>query len=108
MTAASDGFPLTPTATYEGSLAAINLINGNTVRTNYKGLPSVVFTIPSLASVGMQEKEAQARGLKFRTRYKNTSSWISTRRVGETHSGFILIEDQTNRILGAHILGPQG
>ena len=104
--AASDGFPLTPTATYEGSLAAINLINGNTVRTNYKGLPSVVFTIPSLASVGMQEKEAQARGLKFRTRYKNTSSWISTRRVGETHSGFILIEDQTNRILGAHILGP--
>ena len=57
--AASDGFPLTPTATYEGSLAATNLINGNTVRTNYKGLPSVVFTIPSLASVGMQEKEAQ-------------------------------------------------
>jgi glutathione reductase (NADPH) len=105
--AASDGFPLTPTATYEGSLAATNLINGNTVRTNYKGLPSVVFTIPSLASVGMQEKEAQARGLKFRTRYKNTSSWISTRRVGETHSGFkVLIEDQTNRILGAHILGP--
>jgi glutathione reductase (NADPH) len=105
--AASDGLPLTPTATYEGSLAATNLINGNTVRTNYKGLPSVVFTIPSLASVGMQEKEAQACGLKFRTRYKNTASWISSRRVGETHSGFkVLIEDQTNRILGAHILGP--
>ena len=103
----SDGFPLTPTATYEGSLAATNLINGNTVRTNYKGLPSVVFTIPSLASVGMQEKEAQACGLKFRTRYKNTANWISSRRVGETHSGFkVLIEDQTNRILGAHILGP--
>jgi glutathione reductase (NADPH) len=105
--AASDGLPLTPTATYEGSLAATNLVNGNTVRTNYKGLPSVVFTIPSLASVGMQEKEAQDTGLKFRTRYKNTSSWISTRRVGEIHSGFkVLIEDQTNRILGAHILGP--
>jgi glutathione reductase (NADPH) len=105
--AATEGFPLTPTATYEGSLAATNLINGNTVRTNYKGLPSVVFTIPSLACVGMQEKEAKARGLKFRTKYKNTASWISTRRVGETHSGFkVLIEDQTNRILGAHILGP--
>ena len=105
--AASGGSPLTPTATYEGSLAATNLINGNTVRTNYKGLPSVVFTIPSLASVGMQEKEAQASGLKFRTRYKNTASWISSRRVGETHSGFkVLIQDQTNRILGAHILGP--
>jgi glutathione reductase (NADPH) len=106
--AASDGLPLTPTATYEGSLAATNLINGNTVKTNYKGLPSVVFTIPSLASVGMQENEAQERGLKFRTKYKNTASWISSRRTGETHSGFkVLIEDQTNRILGAHILGPQ-
>ena len=105
--AASDGFPLTPTATYEGSLVATNLINGNTVRTNYNGLPSVVFTIPSLASVGIQEKEAQEFGLKFRTRYKNTANWISSRRVGETHSGFkVLIEDQTNRILGAHILGP--
>jgi glutathione reductase (NADPH) len=105
--AASDGFPLTPTAMYEGSLAATNLINGNTVRTNYKGLPSVVFTIPSLASVGMQEKEAQASGLRFRTRYQNTANWISSKRVGETHSGFkVLIEDQTNRILGAHILGP--
>ena len=70
-------------------------------------MPSVVFTIPSLASVGMLEKEAQECGLKFRTRYKNTASWISSRRVGETHSGFkVLIEDQTNRILGAHILGP--
>jgi glutathione reductase (NADPH) len=103
----SKGFPLTPTATYEGSVAATNLINGNTVRTNYKGLPSVVFTIPSLASVGLQEKEAQAYSLKFKTNYKNTASWISSRRVGETHSGFkVLIEDKTDRILGAHILGP--
>lgn len=103
--AASNGFPLTPTAEYEGNLAATNLINGNTIKANYKGLPSVVFKIPQLAYVGMQENEARELGLKFRIKYENTSSWASSRRVGETHSGFkVLIEDNTDRILGAHLL----
>ena len=105
--AASGGLPLTPVATYEGNLVATNLIKGNVFKSNYSGLPSVVFTIPPLASVGMQEKEAKEAGFKFRTKYENTASWTSSRRVGETCSGFkILIEHDSNRILGAHILGP--
>lgn len=63
---------LTPTATYEGNVAATNLINGNTIRVNYKGLPSVVFTIPPLASVGMQENEALEHGLKFRIKFEES------------------------------------
>jgi glutathione reductase (NADPH) len=99
--------PLTPVASYEGSLVATNLIKGNTIKSNYSGLPSVVFTIPPLASVGMQEKEAKESGLTFRTKYENTASWASSRRVGETCAGFkVLIEEDSNRILGAHILGP--
>jgi glutathione reductase (NADPH) len=105
--AASGGLPLTPVATYEGSLVATNLIKGNVLKSNYSGLPSVVFTIPPLASVGMQEKEAKEAGFRFRIKYENTSSWASSRRVGETCSGFkVLIEQDSNRILGAHILGP--
>jgi glutathione reductase (NADPH) len=105
--AASGGLPLTPVATYEGSLVATNLIKGNVLKSNYSGLPSVVFTIPPLASVGVQEKEAKEAGFKFRIRYENTASWASSRRVGETCSGFkILIEQDSDRILGAHILGP--
>jgi glutathione reductase (NADPH) len=105
--AASGGLPLTPVATYEGSLVATNLIKGNVLKSNYNGLPSVVFTIPPLASVGMQEKEAKEAGFRFRTKYENTASWASSRRVGETCSGFkVLIEQDSNRILGAHILGP--
>ena len=35
-----------------------------------------------------------------------TSTWYSSRRVGETHSGYkVLVEEGTDRILGAHILG---
>jgi glutathione reductase (NADPH) len=105
--AASGGLPLTPVATYEGRLVATNLIKGNVLKSNYSGLPSVVFTIPPLASVGMQEKEAKEAGFRFRTKYENTASWASSRRVGESCSGFkVLIEEDSNRILGAHILGP--
>ena len=105
--AASGGLPLTPVATYEGRLVATNLIKGNVLKSNYSGLPSVAFTIPPLTSVGMQEKEAKEAGFRFRTKYENTASWASSRRVGESCSGFkVLIEEDSNRILGAHILGP--
>ena len=36
-----------------------------------------------------------------------TSNWYSSKRVGETHSGFkILIENESDKILGAHLFGP--
>ena len=77
-------------------MAATNTIKGNTVRVSCKGLPSVVFTIPSLASVGMQENEALELGLKFRIKFEKTANWASSKRVGETDSGFkVLIEDDT-------------
>lgn len=70
-------------------------------------MPSVAFTLPSLAGVGLLETEARQQGLRFRVRTERTSSWYSPRRVGEDHSGFkVLIEENTERILGAHLLGP--
>ena len=103
----SGGFPLTPVASYEGGIVADNMLKGNIIKPNYLGLPSVVFTIPPLASVGMLESEVIDLGLKFKTNYQNTSTWASSRRVGESCSGFkVLIEDISNKILGAHIIGP--
>jgi glutathione reductase (NADPH) len=105
--AANMGLPLTPVASYDGAVVANNLLKGNTLKSNYTGLPSVVFTIPPLVSVGMQEKEAKERGLRFKIKHQDTSGWASSRRVGEACSAFkVLVEEDTNRILGAHILGP--
>jgi glutathione reductase (NADPH) len=105
--AASGGLPLTPVATYEGEIVAANLLEGNHVKPNYGGVPSVVFTIPPLASVGLQEEAARKQGLHFRINKASTAAWYTSRRVGENYSGFkVLIEDDTDRILGAHILGP--
>ena len=50
---------------------------------------------------------ARAAGRTFRTNWQDTSAWFNTRRRGETTAGFkVLIEEGTDRILGAHLLGP--
>ncbi len=53
-TATSSSSPLSPAASYDGIIVANNLLNGNAIKFNYNGLPSVVFTIPPIASVGLQ------------------------------------------------------
>jgi glutathione reductase (NADPH) len=106
--AASGGPPLTPVASYEGVIVAANLLKGNHEKPNFLGIPTVVFTIPPLASVGLREREARDQGLKFQAKKEMTSSWYSSRRVGEKYSGFkVLVEEGTDRILGAHLLGSQ-
>jgi glutathione reductase (NADPH) len=67
-----------------------------------------VFTIPPLARVGLDEDDARRRQLRFSLRSEDTSGWNSSRRVGERHSAFkVLVEDGTDRIVGAHLLGPR-
>ncbi|GBC81594.1 Glutathione amide reductase [bacterium HR10] len=105
--AASGGPPLTPVAAIEGQVVASNLLEGNHRRPDYTGVPTVVFTIPPLASVGMHEEKAREEGLTFTVKRGDTSGWYSSRRVGMTHSGFkVLVEEGSDRILGAHLLGP--
>ena len=104
--AASGGPPLAPVASYEGLIVAANLLKGDRQRPNYIGIPSVVFTIPPLAAVGLSERRAREQNLKFRVRKEMTSTWYSSRRVAEPYSGYkVLVEEDTDRILGAHILG---
>ncbi len=105
--AASGGAPLTPVAGYEGQIVSANLLEGNHRKPDYRGVASVAFTIPPLASVGLLEQEARDRNLRFRTNHQDMSRWYSSRRVAEDCAGFkVLIEEGTDRILGAHLLGP--
>jgi glutathione reductase (NADPH) len=104
--AASGGPPLTPVADYEGAIVASNLLRGNHTKPNYTGIPTVVFSIPPAASVGLREAEAREQGLKFRVKKEMTSTWYSSQRVGEKYSGYkVMVEEGTDRILGAHLLG---
>jgi len=106
--AAAGGLPLTPVAALEAEVAAANLIEGNHRAIGYPPTPSVVFTSPPLAAVGLREDQAREQGLKFDVRHARTSSWSSSRRAGEEFSAHkILIEQGSGRILGAHLLGPR-
>jgi glutathione reductase (NADPH) len=103
---ASGGFPLTPVARMQGLVVTTNLLTANTRTPNYLGVPTVVFTTPPLTAVGLDEETAQAQGLSFTTHQEDTSEWATSRRARLTHTGFkTLVEDGTDRILGAHVLG---
>jgi glutathione reductase (NADPH) len=100
------GFRLTPVAVMQGAVVGTNLRHGNTRTADYQGVPTVVFTTPPLARVGLTEAAASAQGLKFTTHHEDTTGWFSSRRLKLTHTGFkTLIEEGTGRLLGAHLLG---
>lgn len=104
--AASGGLPLTPVASMEGRVVAANLLEGNHQKPDPTAVPTVVFTVPPLASVGLHEGDATVQGLKFKKNYADTSGWYDSRRVGLKSSGYkVLVEEQTQKILGAHLLG---
>lgn len=106
--AATHGMPLTPVAAIEGKVAASNLLKGATVVPDYTGIPIVVFTVPELARVGMLEQDARARGIDIDVRYNDTSSWFSNYRTGESMAATkILVDRATDRIVGAHMFGPE-
>jgi len=101
------GPPLTPVAALDGKVVAANMIKGNHSRPDYRGVPSVAFTLPPIASVGMSEDEARTSGLKYHVKCARTSQWYAARRVAEPVYGHkTLIEEETGRILGAHLVGP--
>ena len=105
--AASGGLPLTPVAGYDGEVIAENLLQGNQRKPDYSVIPTVVFSIPPLAAVGLSEQAAKDRGLKFTVKHEDTSEWYSSRRIGNKYSSFkVLVDEEDDRILGAHVFGP--
>jgi len=105
--AATAGPPLTPVSALEGKVVAANLIEGDCATADYTGVPSAVFTLPALTRVGLSVDEARVQNLDFETKFSDMRSWFTTRRVAESAGAAkVLIERDTGRILGAHILGP--
>ncbi|WP_137121307.1 dihydrolipoyl dehydrogenase family protein [Segeticoccus rhizosphaerae] len=104
----SPGMPLTPVAVVEGKVAASNMLKGTRTVPDYSGVPTAVFTIPELTRVGLLEQQALDQGLDVDVRYSDTTSWYSNYRIGETTAtAKILIDRSSDRILGAHLLGPE-
>lgn len=105
--AAQVGPPLTPVSSHDAKVVAANLIKGNHAKPDYRGVPSVAFTIPRIARVGLSEEEARRSGLNYRIKCERASNWFTARQAAEPVYGFkTLVEEETGRILGAHLVGP--
>lgn len=105
--AASGGLRLTPVAGLDGEVIAANLLKGNHRRPDYGAVPTVVFSIPPLAAVGLREDAARARGLQFTVKHEDTSDWYASRRINNRFASYkVLVENESDRILGAHVFGP--
>lgn len=106
--AAGTGPLLTPVAVHDAQVVVANLLNGNHQQPNYLGVPSVVFTIPPLAAVGLTEAQAYQQGIKFRMQSQSVPNWFTASWQAEPIYGYkMLIDAQTDHILGAHLVGPQ-
>ena len=105
--AAAKGPPLTPVSSHDARVAVANMLEGNHRKPDYRGTPSVAFTIPPIARVGLSEAEAQARGLRVRVRTERTSNWFTARQAAESVYGYkTIVDETTDEVLGAHIVGP--
>lgn len=101
----SGGPPLTPVAAHESYVVASNLLKGPHRTPNHDGVPSVAFTGPPLASVGLTEAEAAEQGLDVEVNEGDTTDWYTYRRVRAEVAGYkVLTAD--GRVVGAHLLGP--
>jgi glutathione reductase (NADPH) len=100
---------LSPIATYEGRIVGRNIVDGPKHTPDYASIPACVFTVPALASVGLTQAAAEERGITLRVEVNDMRNWLSGRTYAETAAwAKVLIDKQTDRIIGAHILGHAG
>jgi len=100
---------LSPLATYEGQLVGRNIVNGPKERPDYRTIPSCVFTVPALASVGLTVAQAEKEGLKVKVSVNDMRDWFSGETNGETVAwAKVLTEEGSGRILGAQLVGHSG
>jgi glutathione reductase (NADPH) len=100
---------LSPIATYEGRIVGRNIVEGAKHTPDYANIPSCVYTVPALASVGLTEAAARDKGLKITVKATDMTGWITARTYAETAAwAKIILEEGSEKILGAHILGHAG
>ncbi len=90
------------------AVACIELIAGKAGHVNYDVIPGVIYTAPEVAWVGKTEEELKAKGVDYKVgKFPFTAN--SRARVNHEAEGFVkvLADAKTDRILGAHMIGPQ-
>lgn len=98
---------LTPVAIAEGRAVAETLFNNNPTRPDYENVPSAVFSLPAIGTVGLTEAEA-------RDRYGEVDIYPSFRPLKHTLSGRdeqsfmkLVVDRASGRVVGCHMMGAE-
>lgn len=96
-------------AAHGAKLAAENALNGDTRRYDRTAMPEVIFTDPQVATVGFTEAEARAKGIDFQTSTLPLDQLPRALTARDTRGLVKLVAERgSGRLLGAHILAPEG
>jgi pyruvate/2-oxoglutarate dehydrogenase complex dihydrolipoamide dehydrogenase (E3) component len=96
---------LTPTAAYEGKLAARNALRGDVETVDYSVVPQTIFTTPEVGRVGLTHAEALARGAKCHVAKHDMRGASNGRATGEDAGYLKLVFDgTTERLLGVQMV----
>jgi dihydrolipoamide dehydrogenase len=92
----------------EEGVALAERLAGHKTHVNYLTIPSVIYTHPELASVGLTEDQVKAEGREYRVGKFPFSANGRARCLDETDGLVKVVTDaRTDRVLGVHILGPR-
>jgi mercury(II) reductase len=96
-------------AAYGARLAARNAFDGDSLRYDNSAMPAIVFTDPQVASVGLTEAAARAAGHAVRVSSIGLDQVPRALAARDTRGLIKLVADtNSGRLLGAHILAPEG
>ncbi len=99
---------LTPVAIAEARALVERLFRNHPARVDYDRIPRAVFTLPNVATVGLSEEEARARGHEvriFRTRFRPMRYALTSRKDPVLMK--LVVDGPSDRVLGAHMFGPE-
>ncbi len=100
------GMLLAHTASREAVVAVVNIFGG-TAAMDYNAVPTVIFTIPEIASVGLREHQLKEMNRNFIAGHFQYRALGKAHAIGEISGVFkVLADRKTGRLLGVHIIGP--
>jgi len=102
----SNGINLTPVAIYEARALAETLFNNNKLSLNRANIPTAVFSIPPVGTVGLSEEQAGAKGAAtdvYHSRFRPLKSTVSGR--PERTMMKLVVDRVSDRVLGCHMVG---
>ena len=99
---------LTPVALAQGMVLSRRLFGDGEGEMDYRNIPTAVFCQPSIGTVGLTEAEAREAGHKvviYRSEFRPMKHTLSGR--DERSLMKLVVDGDTDRVLGAHMVGPE-